>query len=266
MQRALKTCPDKRDLRRKSAPRHPAQRAAQLCRAEARRSAACITISACELDGVLKSWAVSHGPSLDPAQKRLAVRTADYPLKTDFLRGSIPRPTAGPAAETLWDIGHWSPRGDPREGLRNGLLKFDLHGERLKGGFALLRLAKAAREKRENWLLVKEGDAYAERSKDGAQQIRIWPLHGAQQRFHADKAVGSRGEPARATATFRCPRSSQPSSPRRPRATTGCTRSSTTAIARSPLSAAAACASTRARARTGPTSSPASRARWRSCA
>ena len=123
-----------------------------------------------ELDGVLKSWAVSHGPSLDPSQKRLAVRTEDHPVTAAGFQGSIPKPQVATDGDGLWDIGHWRPRGDPREGLRKGLLTFDLDGERLKGGFALLRLAKAAREKRENWLLVKEGDAYAEVSKPGAHE------------------------------------------------------------------------------------------------
>jgi bifunctional non-homologous end joining protein LigD len=122
-----------------------------------------------ELDGVLKSWAVSRGPSLNPEEKRLAVRTEDKPITSQGLRHSIPKPQVGPDGDGLWDIGYWRPRHDPREGLRKGLLKFDLDGVRLKGGFALLRLAKAAREKRENWLLVKEGDAYAEHSVNGAE-------------------------------------------------------------------------------------------------
>lgn len=113
MQRALKPYSDKGELRREPAPRHTAERGLgfvvqkpddRLLHYDFRL----------ELDGVLKSWAVSNGPSLDPAQKRLAVRTADCPVKTDFLRGSIPEAHTGPPAETLWDIGHWSPRGDPR--------------------------------------------------------------------------------------------------------------------------------------------------------
>src|SRR5580704_4492916 len=164
--RALAVYRSKRDFDRTPEPRGRAGRKAGRLYTIQRHAARRLHYDfRLELDGVLKSWAVSNGPSLDPAQKRLAVRTADRPLKTDFLRGSIPEAHTG--TETLWDIGRWSPRGDPREGLRTGLLKFDLQGERLKGGFALLRLAKAAREKRENWLLVKEGDAYAEPLKNG---------------------------------------------------------------------------------------------------
>ena len=81
-----------------------------------------------------------------PRRKRLAVRTDDSPVKTDFLRGSIQRRTRAPLAETSWDTGNWNPRGDPHEGLRSGLLKFDLQDERLKGAFALMRLGKAARQ------------------------------------------------------------------------------------------------------------------------
>ena len=149
-----------------------------------------------ELDGVLKSWAVSLGPSLDPAARRLAVRTADHPIKAADFQGSIPKSQVGLDGDGLWDIGRWRPRGDPREGLKKGLLKFDLDGERLKGGFALLRLAKAAREKRENWLLVKEGDAYAERSKDGAEQIRsgLSMVRNRTQTTVADAVLGARGE------------------------------------------------------------------------
>jgi len=150
-----------------------------------------------ELDGVLKSWAVSNGPSLDPAQKRLAVRTADCPLKTDFLRGSIPEATHGPRGRKPYGIsGAGARTATPREGLRIGLLKFDLQGGRLKGGFALLRLAKAAREKtRELGWLVKEGDAYAEPLKDGAQQPQSSLSMARNSAFHVDKAIGSRDEP-----------------------------------------------------------------------
>ena len=114
-----------------------------------------------ELDGVMKSWAVMRGPSLDPADRRLAVRTEDHSL-SDF-ENARPRGEHGGAAVMLWDRGRWQPRGDPREDLDKGVLKFDLEGERLKGGFALVRLGKKARESRENWILIKERDAHAER-------------------------------------------------------------------------------------------------------
>ncbi|MFW6027814.1 MAG: DNA ligase D, partial [bacterium] len=118
-----------------------------------------------ELDGVLKSWAVTRGPSLDPSEKRLAVRTEDHPVDYAGFEGRIPE-GYGAGTVLLWDRGEWRPRGDPREGLRNGVLKFELEGERLKGGFALIRMKRRGREKREHWLLVKERDPHADEEAD----------------------------------------------------------------------------------------------------
>jgi bifunctional non-homologous end joining protein LigD len=123
-----------------------------------------------ELDGVLKSWAVTRGPSLDPADKRLAVRTEDHPFDYGDFEGTIPKGQYGGGTVMLWDEGTWRPRGDPHAGLKTGMLKFDLDGARLKGGFALVRLRADAKGKRENWLLVKERDPYAARSTDPVQR------------------------------------------------------------------------------------------------
>lgn len=114
-----------------------------------------------ELDGVLKSWAVTRGPSLNPADKRLAVRTEDHPIEYGGFEGVIPKGEYGGGPVMLWDRGTWTPQSDPHEGLEKGLLKFTLAGERLKGGFALVRLRSDTTAKRENWLLVKERDEYA---------------------------------------------------------------------------------------------------------
>ena len=112
-----------------------------------------------ELDGVLKSWAVTRGPSLDPAEKRLAVRVEDHPLDYGAFEGTIPEGEYGGGTVMLWDVGTWAPDGDPHEGLRKGKLSFVLDGERLKGGFALVRMRKdRAKSARENWLLIKERD------------------------------------------------------------------------------------------------------------
>ncbi len=124
-----------------------------------------------ELDGVLKSWAVTRGPSLDPAEKRLAIRVEDHPLEYGSFEGTIPKGEYGGGEVMLWDRGTWTPKGDPHEGLEKGQLKFELHGERLKGGFSLVRLRSREKEKRENWLLVKERDERADRSSD---PIRKW--------------------------------------------------------------------------------------------
>lgn len=116
-----------------------------------------------EFDGVLKSWAVPKGPSLDPADKRLAVRTEDHPIEYASFEGVIPS-GYGAGTVLLWDQGEWEPDGDAQEGIKKGELKFTLKGERLKGGFALVRF-KPERD-RENWLLIKERDRYADEKTD----------------------------------------------------------------------------------------------------
>jgi bifunctional non-homologous end joining protein LigD len=114
-----------------------------------------------ELDGVLLSWAVTRGPSLDPADKRLAVRTEDHPLEYGDFEGTIPKGEYGGGTVMIWDRGRWTPHGDPHEGLDKGKLAFDLYGERMKGGWALVRMAPRGRQRRENWLLIKERDQFA---------------------------------------------------------------------------------------------------------
>jgi len=111
------------------------------------------------LDGVLKSWAVTKGPSLDPHDKRLAVEVEDHPVAYGDFEGTIPKGQYGGGTVMLWDHGRWKSVGDPAEGLAKGNLKFRLFGERLKGQWVLVRMGgKAAQEKRHNWLLIKERD------------------------------------------------------------------------------------------------------------
>ncbi len=115
-----------------------------------------------EKDGVLKSWAVTRGPSLDPHEKRLAVRTEDHPLEYGGFEGVIPKGEYGGGPVMIWDRGTWEPIGDPDEGLAKGDLKFRLHGDRLKGDWVLVRMKKdRTGGKRENWLLIKKRDDYA---------------------------------------------------------------------------------------------------------
>ncbi len=123
-----------------------------------------------ELDGVLKSWAVPKGLSLDPADKRLAVRTEDHPLKYGGFEGTIPKGEYGAGSVMIWDRGTWEPQGDPHDGLAEGHLKLALHGERLEGGFALVRLKPRGREKSESWLIIKERDAYVEPGSEPAER------------------------------------------------------------------------------------------------
>jgi len=118
-----------------------------------------------EWGGVLKSWAVTRGPSLDPADKRLAVEVEDHPLDYGDFEGSIPKPSYGAGTVQLWDRGVWAPLSpDTVEAdLARGELKFVLSGERLKGGFVLVRMNNRRGEKpgRHNWLLIKERDSMA---------------------------------------------------------------------------------------------------------
>ncbi|HEX7783780.1 MAG TPA: DNA ligase D [Sphingobium sp.] len=115
-----------------------------------------------EIDGVLKSWAVTKGPSLDPADKRLAVRTEDHPLDYGSFEGNIPKGEYGGGSVMLWDRGTWEPiAGKSAEDIKDGHLHFILHGERMKGEWLLVRMKGRPGEKRENWLLRKMDDAYA---------------------------------------------------------------------------------------------------------
>jgi bifunctional non-homologous end joining protein LigD len=113
-----------------------------------------------ELDGVLKSWAVPKGPSLDPGEKRLAVQVEDHPLEYGGFEGVIPEGQYGGGTVLLWDRGTWIPADpDPETALTKGMLKFQLRGQKLHGNWALVRMGGKARgDRHENWLLVKERD------------------------------------------------------------------------------------------------------------
>lgn len=119
-----------------------------------------------EIAGVLASWAVPKGPSLDPGVKRLAARTEDHPIEYGSFEGTIPKGEYGGGTVMLWDQGTWEPIGNAREGLRKGDLKFKLHGKRLQGAFVLARMRGRANEKGENWLLIKHRDEMAQQGSD----------------------------------------------------------------------------------------------------
>lgn len=119
-----------------------------------------------ELDGVLKSWAVTRGPSDNPADKRLAVRVEDHPLDYGSFEGTIPEGEYGGGTVMLWDEGTWEPLEDPHQGLDEGDLKMRLHGQRMKGEWVLVHMkGRDSRRKsgpdRQNWLLIKHKDRYA---------------------------------------------------------------------------------------------------------
>ena len=111
-----------------------------------------------ELDGVLLSWAVPKGPSLDPADKRLAVETEDHPVDYRDFEGTIPAGEYGGGDVIVWDRGTWQPIGDPRDGMKRGRLEFVLDGEKTKGKFMLVRTRVVG--KKQQWLLMKRTDEH----------------------------------------------------------------------------------------------------------
>ena len=110
-----------------------------------------------ELNGVLKSWAVPKGPSLDPNDKRLAMQVEDHPVDYGSFEGIIPQGEYGGGTVMLWDRGTWEPVGDPGQGLAKGKLVFKLHGEKLHGEWTLVKTF--SKDKRGNsWILIKHKD------------------------------------------------------------------------------------------------------------
>ncbi|MGA2128902.1 MAG: DNA polymerase ligase N-terminal domain-containing protein, partial [Xanthobacteraceae bacterium] len=114
-----------------------------------------------ELDGVLKSWAVTRGPSLTVGEKRLAVRTEDHPVEYLDFEGNIPKGEYGGGSMIVWDRGRWVPEGDPDRGLKKGHLAFTPEGKRLKGRWHLVRIRPRAGERTEPWLLMKSDDGFS---------------------------------------------------------------------------------------------------------
>jgi bifunctional non-homologous end joining protein LigD len=129
-----------------------------------------------EMDGVLKSWAVPKGPSLDPADKRLAMQVEDHPVSYFDFEGTIPEGNYGAGAVIVWDVGTWEPlspipvkgkfvpgtAAEAREMLAKGDFKIRLHGQRLKGDFGLIHIkGRRPGSKGTEWLLIKKNDEYA---------------------------------------------------------------------------------------------------------
>jgi len=119
-----------------------------------------------EWAGVLLSWAVPKGPSYNTQVRRLAVQVENHPLEYRHFEGTIPKGEYGGGTVMLWDEGYWVPFGNVEDGLKEGILKFELKGIRLKGKWALIRLRKQANEKQDSWLFLKEKDEYA-KNDDG---------------------------------------------------------------------------------------------------
>jgi bifunctional non-homologous end joining protein LigD len=187
-----------------------------------------------ELDGVLLSWSVPKGPSLDPKVKRLAMQTEDHPIAYADFEGIIPKGQYGGGTVLLWDRGTWEPLEDPRQGYAKGNLKFLLKGEKLHGGFALVKIrgrAGGARDTERAWLLVKERDATAtdgpaaeitearpesvstgrtiEEIAAAPTKARIWHSKPA----HVDPAPLPGAKPAKLPATLRPPKPARRAAP-----------------------------------------------------
>ena len=113
-----------------------------------------------ELDGTMKSWAVPKGPSFDSNDKRMAVHVEDHPISYNRFEGQIPPGQYGAGKVIIWDKGIWIPLDDPKKGYREGKLKFELRGHKLKGHWALVRMKNKDEKKQEPWLLIKEKDEY----------------------------------------------------------------------------------------------------------
>jgi bifunctional non-homologous end joining protein LigD len=156
-----------------------------------------------EVNGVLKSWAVPKGPSLDPRDKRLAVHVEDHPYDYGSFEGSIPAHQYGAGEVVLWDRGEWLPVGDPVAGLKKGHLEFELRGAKLSGRWNLVRMGKPAEKgskTKENWLLIKEKD-------DAAREGKQADITGLRPESVADTATSkiekTAAKPAAATSKKR---------------------------------------------------------------
>jgi bifunctional non-homologous end joining protein LigD len=146
-----------------------------------------------ELEGVMKSWAVTRGPSLVPGEKRLAVQVEDHPIAYNKFEGTIPQGEYGGGTVMIWDRGRWEPENDPHKGLAKGHLAFRLDGEKLRGGWHLVRMHRRRGEKRDNWLLIKQHDT-AERSAKDQDILEAEPLSVTTGRSMDEIAKGPKKE------------------------------------------------------------------------
>jgi bifunctional non-homologous end joining protein LigD len=142
-----------------------------------------------ELDGVMKSWAVTRGPSLDPGEKRLAVHVEDHPIEYNSFEGTIPQGEYGGGTVMIWDRGQWIPEGDPHKAYAKGHLDFVLEGKKLRGRWHLVRMRGRDRDRHENWLLIKGRDDEA-RSGRGGDILEEEPLSIASGRSMYEIASG----------------------------------------------------------------------------
>ena len=144
-----------------------------------------------ELDGVMKSWAVTRGPNLNPDDKRLAVHVEDHPVEYNSFEGTIPEDQDGGGTVMIWDRGTWTPEGDPHKGYAKGHLEFTLHGEKLHGRWHLVRMRPRDRRDagHDNWLLIKGKDEEVRRGR-AADILEAEPLSAATGRSMEEIAAG----------------------------------------------------------------------------
>jgi bifunctional non-homologous end joining protein LigD len=159
---ALETYHAKRDFKKTSEPRGAAARKKGMSFVIQKHDATRLHYDfRLEMDGVLKSWAVTRGPSLNPEDKRLAVHVEDHPLDYGDFEGTIPKGQYGGGTVIVWDRGTWKPIGDARKAYAKGHLEFELDGDKLHGRWHLVRMAGRSDEKHDNWLLIKGEDGEA---------------------------------------------------------------------------------------------------------
>ena len=167
-----------------------------------------------ELAGVMKSWAVTRGPSLDPAEKRLAVHVEDHPIEYNTFEGTIPQGEYGGGTVMIWDRGRWFPEGDPHKGYAKGHLEFTLDGEKLHGRWHLVRMRTRDKDRHENWLLIKGKDEDArertQRRYFGGRAVvgGERPLDGGDRRGQGQEAGLAQQSPCR--GAVRCSSGANP--------------------------------------------------------
>jgi bifunctional non-homologous end joining protein LigD len=157
-----------------------------------------------EWDGTFKSWAVTRGPSLNPADKRLAVEVEDHPLDYGDFEGTIPKGQYGGGTVMLWDRGTWEPDGDVVRMLASGDLKFTLDGEKLHGGWVLVRMkGDKFGGKRTNWLLIKHQDKYAKDSNGDAVLKKDHSVASGRAMQVIEAGIGKKPKPFMRAKAFR---------------------------------------------------------------
>ncbi len=157
-----------------------------------------------EWNGTFRSWAVTRGPSLDPADKRLAVEVEDHPLDYGDFEGTIPKGQYGGGTVMLWDRGFWQPEGDVDKMLKKGDLKFSLDGEKLHGSWVLVRMrGDKFGGKRTNWLLIKHHDKYARDSKGDAILDKDHSVASGRAMAAIEKGTGKTPKPFMRARTFK---------------------------------------------------------------